>query len=52
MKKLFVKKLLVMVYEDYLKDLLKNAIDNPNSEVDEFIVAEVDRIVQYVVDNM
>ena len=34
-------------YSTILRELLINAIDNPDSEVDEFIVAMLDRLFDY-----
>lgn len=35
------------VYKTILRDLIKEAIDNPNSDVDEFILNMLDRLFDY-----
>lgn len=39
--------LIKFAYKAILRDLLIKAIDNPDSEVDEFIVAMLDRLFEY-----
>jgi len=39
--------LIKFAYKSILRDLLIKAIDNPDSEVDEFVVAMLDRIFDY-----
>lgn len=44
-----IKVMLVIqfVYRTILRDLIKEAIDNPNSEVDEFVLDMLDRLFRY-----
>ena len=35
------------VYKTILRDLVAQAIDNPNSEVDEFVMKMLDRLFDY-----
>ena len=39
--------LIKLVYKTILRDLLIKAIDDPDSEVDDFVVAMLDRLFEY-----
>ncbi len=39
--------ILRMVYKTILRDLVVKAIDNPDSDVDEFVIAMLDRLFVY-----
>ncbi len=39
--------ILKMVYKTILRDLVVKAIDNPDSDVDEFVIAMLDRLFDY-----
>jgi len=36
-----------MVYAQILRDLVKRAIDNPDSEIDEFVLRLLDNLFEY-----
>jgi len=40
-----------MVYATILRPLVLNAIDNPDSEIDEFVMARLDDLFNYGEDN-
>ncbi len=44
-----IKAFLVLkfVYRTILRDLIKTAIDNPDSDVDEFVLSMLDRLFDY-----
>ncbi len=44
-----IKVLLIMrfVYRTVLRDLIEKAIDNPDSDVDEFVLKLLDRLFEY-----
>lgn len=42
-----VWKVIKMVYATLLRDLVKKAIDNPDSEIDEFVLRLLDNLFEY-----
>jgi len=39
--------ILKIVYKTILRDLVEKAIENPDSEIDEFVMAMLDRLFDY-----
>jgi hypothetical protein len=39
--------LIKLAYKSILRDLVKKAIDNPESEVDEFVLSLLDKLFDY-----